>query len=241
MTEEEMRTRTWVDGTGRARPMPSVRMVEEARREERRLNLAMAVIGGAVIGGAALYARQQRGSGRRMPALRDDAPNRAARQSRFGDHAITGRTITIGRPRAEVYAMLDDFDRYPEFMEHVEGVRTGTDGISEWSVAGPRGADLTITTRRDSGIEGESIEWRSVDGSRIAAHGTIRLSDAPGDRGTVVEAILAWQPPAGIAGQALAKVFGIDPKAQARRNLKRLKMLMETGEIATSANRKAEN
>jgi uncharacterized membrane protein len=41
----------------------------------------------------------------------------------------------------------------------------------------------------------------------------------------------------GALGQALAKVFSAEPSVQSRRDLKRLKMLLETGEIATNANR----
>ena len=44
----------------------------------------------------------------------------------------------------------------------------------------------------------------------------------------------------GEVGKAVAKLFQREPSVQARHDLKRLKMLMETGEIATSA-RQREN
>ena len=62
--------------------------------------------------------------------------------------------------------------------------------------------------------------------------------DAPGGRGTEVEAIIAYVPPAGELGRWVAKLFQAEPAIQGRRELKRFKMLMETGEIATSATRK---
>ena len=49
---------------------------------------------------------------------------------------------------------------------------------------------------------------------------------------------IAYDPPAGAIGKAIAKVFRREPKIQARRDLRRFKQLMETGEIATGARNK---
>ena len=46
---------------------------------------------------------------------------------------------------------------------------------------------------------------------------------------------MRYNPPAGFAGRAIAKVLQREPNVQARRDLRRFKMLMETGEIATNA------
>ena len=56
--------------------------------------------------------------------------------------------------------------------------------------------------------------------------------DAPGGRGTEVEAIIAYKPPAGELGRIIAKLFQHEPEIQGRRELRRFKMLMETGEVA---------
>ncbi len=40
--------------------------------------------------------------------------------------------------------------------------------------------------------------------------------------------------PAGAVGKLVAKLFQREPKSQARRDLRRFKQFMETGEIATS-------
>ena len=50
-----------------------------------------------------------------------------------------------------------------------------------------------------------------------------------------MRSIIAYDPPAGFVGQLLAKLFGREPRIQARRDLHRFKQLMETGEVATSA------
>ena len=59
--------------------------------------------------------------------------------------------------------------------------------------------------------------------------------DAPGGRGTWVTATLLYDPPAGIVGKVIAKLFQREPEMQVRRDLRRFKQLMETGEVATGA------
>ena len=47
-------------------------------------------------------------------------------------------------------------------------------------------------------------------------------------------ATIIYDPPAGDVGKLIAKLFQKEPKVQARRDLRRFKQLMETGEISTS-------
>jgi len=59
-------------------------------------------------------------------------------------------------------------------------------------------------------------------------------------RGTVVRAVIAYDPPGGMLAQLAAKLFQREPALQARRDLRRFKQFMETGEISTSARTRAE-
>ena len=198
--------------------------------------LWLALGAGVILGAAAFgwYEMSSRNRVRHRPS--DSAPGRTARRSRFGRYAVTGRTVTINRPRAEVYAKFRDFARLPEFMEHVRDVRTDGD-LTRWTLAGPFG-DVEIETRIVQDRENEQVAWRSTDASRIETEGRVSFRDAPGGRGTEVEGIVAYVPPAGELGRWIAKAFQAEPSVQARRDLKRLKMLLETGEIATSRNRR---
>ena len=78
------------------------------------------------------------------------------------------------------------------------------------------------------------IAWASTEGADIPNSGRIEFRDA-GDRGTIVTATIAYDPPAGIIGKVVAKLFQREPAIQARRDLRRFKQLMETGEIATAS------
>lgn len=167
----------------------------------------------------------------------DDAPGRTARRRRFGRYAVVGRTVTINRPRPELYAYWRDFSNLAQFMDYVKDVRPGAPGHDVWSIAAPAGRTIDLETEVFEDRENELIAWRSVPGAQIESQGRVTFRDAPGNRGTFVEAIIAYKPPAGELGRVVAKLFQHEPNIQVRRELKRFKMLMETGEIATARNR----
>lgn len=192
------------------------------------IGLGLVLLGGLA---AQQYANRQQ---ERRPA--DSAPGRTARQSRFGDYAVTGRSVTINRPRQEIYEFWRDFGNLARFMESVESVHEAGD-ISVWTIAAPMGRSVEVRTRIVQDRPGEEIAWRATDDSQIDTEGKVMFRDAPGDRGTVVEAVVAYRPPMGELGRIVAKLFQAEPAIQARRDLKRLKMLLETGEIATNRNR----
>jgi uncharacterized membrane protein len=176
----------------------------------------------------------------------DDAPLSTSKNGDAVDRAtaelvepkgdsLTGQTVTINRPRAELYAYWRDFSKLATFMDNVERVDILDDKRSHWVVKAPAGKtvewDAVITEERD----GELIAWASTEGADVPNSGRIDFRDAQGDRGTIVTATIVYDPPAGMVGKLIAKMFQREPAIQARRDLRRFKQLMETGEIATAA------
>ena len=200
--------------------------------------LALGGVLGAYAGSRALAERRERLEAR--PA--DDAPLIAARHQ-AGEDAVVGRTVTIARPRAEVFAFWRDFSNLPAVMENVRRITPIGEDENDWVVEGPMGRAVHLRTRTVGVVEGERIGWRSLEGSDVETHGEVTFRDAPqrgegGDRGTEVSLTIAYDPPGGAAGRVIAKAFQAEPRLQARRDLKRLKMLLETGEVSTAQNRK---
>lgn len=168
----------------------------------------------------------------------DDAPGRTARRSRFGDYAVTGKTVTISKPERErLFAFWRDFTNLASFMENVDRIELLGGDRSRWTIRAPGGGTVDVETEIAEERAGELIAWRSTGASQIDTEGRVAFRDAAGGRGTEVELIVAYKPPFGRAGQAVAKLLQREPAIQARRDLRRFKMLMETGEIANSANR----
>lgn len=175
-----------------------------------------------------------------MDTAEDDAPLRTRRNDHDGDMAVVGKSVLIGRPRAELFAFWRDFSNLPQFMVALESVTPSGENRTRWRIKAPMGQTVEIETETTEMRENEAIGWRSVEGSDIRTEGHVTFADAPGDRGTVLTASIGYTPPGGDLGRAIAKLFAAEPNVQARHELKRFKMLMEAGEIATSANRKTQ-
>lgn len=196
---------------------------------------AAGLAGLMIAAGAGAYLSTKRDKPR-TPA--DDAPGHTARRG-FGTYDVVGRTVTIARPREELFAYWRDFANLATFMENIVSVEpTGDKGRAVWTIRAPAGRTVEVETEIVREEAGKLIAWRSVPGSQIDTEGRVSFSDAPGERGTRVGVRIAYKSPAGELGRIVAKLFQREPEVQARHDLKRFKMLMETGEIATSARRK---
>ncbi|MBB5699703.1 SRPBCC family protein [Sphingomonas yantingensis] len=165
--------------------------------------------------------------------MTDDAPSATAKHT-SPDQDLTMQSVTIGRPADELFAYFRDFSNLSSFMDNVERIDVIDEHRSHWVVKAPAGKtvewDATVTAEEP----GRSISWQSEDGADVPNSGRVTFTDA-GARGTVVSATIAYDPPAGIVGKVIAKLFQREPAIQARRDLRRFKQLMETGEIATSS------
>lgn len=189
----------------------------------------------AAVAGAGLVAARRLLNHRELMRPQD-APEKTLHHGDAGnwrERTVVGRSVTINRPRKELYAFWRRFSNLAKFMENVRSVTEIDDKRSRWVIASPAGEvefETTITEER----AGELIAWQSDEDATIRNSGRVEFRDAPGKRGTQVEATIAYDAPGGVAGRLIAKLFQREPHIQARRELKRFKQLMETGEIATS-------
>ena len=154
-------------------------------------------------------------------------------------HHIAGRAVTINKPASELYSFFRDLSNLPSFMENVERIDTLDSQRSHWVVKAPGGRTVEWNARITEEQEGKMFAWTSEVGADIANSGRVEFRDA-GHRGTVVVSTIAYDPPAGALGKLVAKLFQREPAIQARRDLRRFKQLMETGEVATASRSKRE-
>lgn len=166
----------------------------------------------------------------------DDAPLVTAKRGTAtgaGDTTVAS-AVTINRPVAELYAFWRDFPNLATFMENVERIDALDDTRSRWVVKAPAGKTVEWVSRVTEQAANRLIAWEAEADAEVPNSGRVEFRDA-GARGTVVTATIAYDPPAGFIGKVVAKMFQREPAIQARRDLRRFKQLMETGEIATSA------
>jgi uncharacterized membrane protein len=180
-----------------------------------------------------------------MTEARDDAPLAASKRNDAAEatieslidgkgSSVVGRSVTINRPVAELYRYFRDFSNLPNFMENIVSIEVRDDTLSHWVVKAPAGATVSWDARVTEEELDRFIAWASEPGADVPNSGRVDFRDA-GERGTVVTATIAYDPPGGIIGKVIAKLFQREPAIQARRDLRRFKQLMETGEIATPA------
>lgn len=215
--------------------------MQRGRHEDRSssipIYLALGVGLGAVAVGYAFGSGQRHNRVDLRPP--DDSPRRAGRAAPPDGARAIGRTVTINRPRAELFAFWSDFSNLPKFMQAVTDV--SVDGtVVRWKIAAPFGQTVQLETRITETVPDEVLAWETTGSSDMKAEGRVTFRDAPAGRGTELEAQMAYHPPMGEIGVLLGKGFQTDPLIQGRRELRRFKMLMEAGEIATSKNTKTE-
>ncbi|WP_174297478.1 SRPBCC family protein [Sphingomonas bacterium] len=147
---------------------------------------------------------------------------------------IIGRAVTINRPVEEVYSYFRDFSNLPSFMENVVSIDVKDARLSHWMVKAPGGKTVEWDARVTADEPNRLIAWTSEEGADVPNSGTVTFDPVEG-RGTVVTATILYDPPGGVVGKLIAKMFQKEPAIQARRDLNRFKQLMEAGEVATPA------
>jgi uncharacterized membrane protein len=151
-----------------------------------------------------------------------------------GRRAVTlQKAINVVAPVEEVFAWLTDWERWPEWMSHVQEVSArGERGVqgerTHWVVDGPAGTTVSwdaVTTRF---VPQEVVAWKTVEGSPVAHSGVMRFSRNE-DGSTRVDIQMSYNPVLGAAGHAVALALRRDPKQQLDDDLARLKTAIETG------------
>jgi len=153
----------------------------------------------------------------------------AARETR-----TVRRSITIGRPPAEVFRFWRDFQNLPRFLAHLESVAVLDARRSRWRVRGPVGSSFEWNAEIIDERDDELISWRSIGGSEAQNSGVVRFRPAPGGRGTEVHVEATYDPPAGAFGRLVALAAGEEPGQQIEGDLRRLKQVLEIGEVIES-------
>lgn len=144
------------------------------------------------------------------------------------------KAVTIRRPPEEVYAFWRRLENLPRFMHYIDDVQELDERRSRWRVRGPAGALLEWEAEVVDDRPGEHVSWRSVNGADVENAGSVYFVEAPGGRGTEVYLELHYAPPAGRLGVAFATLFRREPAQQALEDLRRLKQVLETGQVVHS-------
>lgn len=142
------------------------------------------------------------------------------------------RSITIARPRAEVYAFWRDFGNLSRFMSGVESVRDLGNDRTHWEARTAAGATVSWDAELVNDLPNELIAWKTVGDPDIAHAGSVHFDDTADGLGTVVRVVIDYEPPGGrigAIGARLAAAFGESPDQRMAEDLERLRTLLEQG------------
>ena len=151
----------------------------------------------------------------------------------YGRGIRVEKSVTINATPAQLFTFWRNLENLPRFMSHLESVQVTDPRHSHWVAKGPAGMDAEWDAEIINEIPNELIGWRSVEGSKVDNAGSVHFDKAPGGRGTIVKVVLRYDPPGGVVGATVARLFGEDPARQIGEDLRKLKQLIETSEIAT--------
>jgi uncharacterized membrane protein len=190
----------------------------------------------AALGGGALVYRGARGHSQLYEMLGlTPRPTHVARVTILAHRrGITvRRTQTINKQVEEVYAFWRDLENLPRFMRHLESVTSEGPRRSHWVARAPGGRrvawDAEIVDERPN----ELIAWRSLADADVRNAGSVTFEPGRGGRGTTIRVSLSYAPPGGKFAAVIAKLFGEDLGQQIHDDLRRLKQLLEAGEVPT--------
>lgn len=196
-----------------------------------------------MLSGASILHRNLKGSGqpvrpgrkqpRRSP-IPQRRPSPMSQRTPGGgvpDHA--GRklvqSITIDRPRNEVFQFVRNLENASRYIKNVESVQVLDDKRSHWIARAPDGDIAEWYFEIINEHPGEMIAWQSLPGSDIQHAGSIRFEADADGAGTVVRLSLEFAFEESAFEEDVARILGDAPEQQLIEDFGRLKFLLESG------------
>lgn len=147
--------------------------------------------------------------------------------------ARTEASLMVSRSPEECYQFWRNFENLPLFIDHLKSVRSTGDRGSRWTAYGPGGIQVEWDAEIEEDIPNKRLAWRARDGSHIWHSGVVDFENAPGGRGTIVRVQMDYGNTLKAIG-LLATPLGKNPSQLIRKQLRRFKQVLETGESITT-------
>jgi uncharacterized membrane protein len=128
-----------------------------------------------------------------------------------GDVPVS-RSVTIDRPREELYAFWRNFNNLPLFMRNIHSVAVSDSARSHWVVSAPAGETVEWNSEVIADDPNRLIAWRSLAGAGVCNSGRVEFRDSADRSGT---------------GVTVTK----EPQSQAQHIMDSFKKIMETREV----------
>lgn len=141
--------------------------------------------------------------------------------------------VTIARPVHEVYAFYADMTHFPQFLGDVTDVEPAGPNRYRWTIEGPLGIPVhwmvdILKARPDAML---------CYGTEVTAglRGTWTTTFEPVDQGAGTRVTQRLHMPFRNLSNTILTLMGKSPQGEVEANLQRLKELLETGRVTTTA------
>lgn len=155
------------------------------------------------------------------------------------------RSLTIWRPRNEVYNKFRDFTYISKIIPNIRKVEKFSEHTYQLVYANEKGKSFPIDLEILNEQEMELVSWTLAPEGKKLLKAVIKFKDGPKESSTELHTELVLTPPAGAIGTAVMKIFGPFNQQILNSSLLKLKQFIETGEVATirgqSSGKKASN
>ena len=136
--------------------------------------------------------------------------------------------LEVNAPADQCSAWWRGLTNLPQIMPDVESV-TPVDGstqVTHWKVHGPLGNSVEWDAKIVEDVPNTRIAWATIESSGLDVKnaGAVRFDDKGVTTG--IEVSMQYDPPAGILGEAIAKVFA-DPQSKVEKALDAFKATIE--------------
>jgi uncharacterized membrane protein len=143
--------------------------------------------------------------------------------------------VTINVKPDTLYDFWRQLDNLPLFVRRLQSISITDERTSHWVMQTAAGFTVEWDAEITEDVPGRGIAWRTLPGAEVPHSGIVSFEAAPAGRGTVLRVRLRYEPPAGMVGLNVSRLLGDEPRQQLKADLLRLKQLVETGEIASTA------
>ena len=138
--------------------------------------------------------------------------------------------LEVNASAQQCYAWWRGLTNLPQILPDVESVtaQAGRTDVTHWKVSGPLGKSVEWDAKIVEDLPGQKIAWASIESSGLDVKnsGAVRFDDHGATTG--IEVSLSYDPPAGLLGDAVARLFA-DPQDKVEKALNAFKATIEQG------------
>ena len=139
-------------------------------------------------------------------------------------------SVTVNKPRHEVYAFWRRLENLPLFMKHLESVEAHDSHRSSWQARIPGGiGTISWDAEVVKDEPGELLGWSSLPGADVENSGKVEFLENGG--GTKLNVVISYRPPMGAVGAGAAKLFNGAFEKMVKQDIANFKQYIETGSL----------